>query len=358
VKAIASSYRYGLDPLYACEMTRPHPRILPYGTAAIAEAAALIRDGGIVAVPTETVYGLAADATNAEAVARIYAAKGRPSFNPLIVHVADLAAAERIAVFDADARALAEAFWPGPLTLVLPVRAHSGIASLVTAGLATIAVRVPRHRAMQGLIAASGRPLAAPSANASGGISPTTAAHVAGSLGGNVPLVIDDGATEAGLESTIVAGRTILRPGPVTAEAILTHLEHHPGGGRGPIGTSEVTGGDADHDRRPIGPWPSPGGNDGGVTAPGQLDSHYAPSKLLRLNATETASDEWFIGFGDVAGDVSLSASGNLVEAAAKLFDLLHAADANDSARIAVAPIPLDGVGEAINDRLRRAAHR
>ncbi|MCK8458407.1 MULTISPECIES: L-threonylcarbamoyladenylate synthase [Sphingomonas] len=345
-------------------MTRPHPRILPYGTAAIAEAAALIRAGGLVAVPTETVYGLAADATNAEAVARIYAAKGRPSFNPLIVHVADLAAAERIAVFDAEARALAAAFWPGPLTLVLPVREDAGIASLVTAGLATIAIRVPRHRAMQGLIAASGRPLAAPSANASGGISPTTAAHVAGSLGGNVPLIIDDGATEAGLESTIVAGRTVLRPGPVTAEAILTHLQHlpgeqpPPGEGRGPIGTSDVTDRDAHHDRPPIGPRPSPGGSEGLVTAPGQLASHYAPKKLLRLNATEAGSDEWLIGFGDVAGDVSLSASGNLVEAAAKLFDLLHAADANVRRCIAIAPIPLDSIGEAINDRLRRAAHR
>ncbi len=345
-------------------MTRPHPRILPYGTAAIAEAAALIRDGGLVAVPTETVYGLAADATNAEAVARIYAAKGRPSFNPLIVHVADLAAAERIAVFDADARALAAAFWPGPLTLVLPVRRDSGIASLVTAGLDTIAIRVPRHRAMQGVIAASGRPLAAPSANASGGISPTCAGHVAGSLGTNVPLIIDDGATEAGLESTIVAGRTVLRPGPITAEALLTHLQHtpgeqhHPGEGRGPIGTSDVTERDLHHNRPPIGPRPSPGGSKNVVTAPGQLESHYAPKKLLRLNATEAGSDEWLIGFGDVAGDVSLSASGNLVEAAAKLFDLLHAADANDCARLAIAPIPLEGIGEAINDRLRRAAHR
>ena len=334
-------------------MTRPHPVILPYGTAAVAKAAVLIRAGGIVAVPTETVYGLAADATNAEAVARIYAAKGRPSFNPLIVHVADLAAAEQIAVFDADARALAAAFWPGPLTLVLPVRSGSGIAALVTAGLETIAIRVPRHRAMQGLIAASGRPLAAPSANASGGISPTTAAHVAASLGGNVALILDDGATEAGLESTIVAGRSVLRPGPVTAEALHQHL---PGERRGPIGTSGVTERDADHHRPPIGPRPSPGGR--GVTAPGQLESHYAPSKALRLGATVAERDEWLIGFGEVAGDVSLSASGDLVEAAARLFDLLHAADANARARIAVAPIPAHGIGEAINDRLRRAAHR
>jgi tRNA threonylcarbamoyl adenosine modification protein (Sua5/YciO/YrdC/YwlC family) len=334
-------------------MTRPHPLILPYGTAAVAQAAAMIRAGGLVAVPTETVYGLAADATDAQAVAGIYAAKGRPSFNPLIVHVADLAAAERIAVFDADARALAAAFWPGPLTLVLPVRSDSGIAALVTAGLDTIAIRVPRHRAMQALIAASGRPLAAPSANASGGISPTTAAHVAASLGGNVPLILDDGATEAGLESTIVAGRTVLRPGPVTRAALLDHL---PGGGRGPDGTSDVMEGDADHGRPPTGPRPSPGGR--AVRAPGQLESHYAPSKALRLNALYAEPDEWLIGFGAVAGDVTLSASGDLVEAAAKLFDLLHAADANDHPRIAVAPIPSEGIGEAINDRLRRAAHR
>ncbi|MBB3586850.1 L-threonylcarbamoyladenylate synthase [Sphingomonas sp. BK481] len=334
-------------------MTRPHPLILPYGTAAVAQAAAMIRAGGLVAVPTETVYGLAADATDAQAVAGIYTAKGRPSFNPLIVHVADLAAAERIAVFDADARALAAAFWPGPLTLVLPVRSDSGIAALVTAGLDTIAIRVPRHRAMQALIAASGRPLAAPSANASGGISPTTAAHVAASLGGNVPLILDDGATEAGLESTIVAGRTVLRPGPVTADALLEHL---PGEGRGPGGKVAATEGDGPHGRPPTGPRPSPGGR--AVTAPGQLESHYAPSKLLRLNAVAAEPDEWLIGFGAVAGDVSLSTSRSLVEAAAKLFDLLHAADANDRPRIAVAPIPSEGIGEAINDRLRRAAHR
>ena len=234
----------------------------------------------------------------------------------------------------------------------------------MTAGLDTIAIRVPRHRAMQGLIAASGRPLAAPSANASGGISPTCAAHVAGSLGGNVPLILDDGATDAGLESTIVAGRTVLRPGPVTAEAILTHLQlpsgdqHPPGEGRGPIGASDVTRHDVRDDRPPIGPRLSPGGLGSGVTAPGQLESHYAPSKPLRLNATEAAVGEWLIGFGHVGGDVTLSGTNDLVEAAAKLFDLLHAADANDLPKIAIAPIPLEGIGEAINDRLRRAAHR
>ncbi len=321
--------------------------------AATAEAADVIRAGGLVAVPTETVYGLAADATDAAAVARIYAAKGRPSFNPLIVHVANLAEAERIAVFDADARALAAAFWPGPLTLVLPLRAESGIAALVTAGLDTIAIRVPRHRAMQDLIAASGRPLAAPSANASGGISPTRAAHVAASLGDAVGLIIDDGATEAGVESTIVMGRTVLRPGPVTVEALAVQF---PGGGRGPGGEVAVTEDGGPHDRPPTGPRPSPGNER--VTAPGQLDSHYAPKKMLRLNATAAEADEWLIGFGAVAGDVSLSASGDLIEAAARLFDLLHAADANTAARIAVAPVPADGIGEAINDRLRRAAHR
>ncbi len=311
-------------------MARPHPQILPYGTAAIATAAAVIRDGGLVAVPTETVYGLAADATDAAAVAGIYAAKGRPSFNPLIVHVADLAAAEGLAVFDADARALAAAFWPGPLTLVLPLRADSGIAALVTAGLDTVAIRVPRHRAMQDLIAASERPLAAPSANASGGISPTRAAHVALSLGDAVPVIIDDGATEAGLESTIVHGRAVLRPGPVTDADIAAVFG---------CAVMTVAAG-------------------GPMMSPGQLASHYAPRKMLRLNAVAADEDEWLIGFGAVAGDVSLSASGDPVEAAARLFDLLHAADANDSRKIAVAPIPFDGIGEAINDRLRRAAHR
>lgn len=295
--------------------------------AAVEEAAALIRAGGIVAVPTETVYGLAADARDSAAVARIYAAKGRPSFNPLIVHVGDLAAAERIAVFDADARALAARFWPGPLTLVLPVRAEAGIASLVTAGLATIALRVPAHRAMQALLAASGAPLAAPSANASNGISPTRAEHVAASLGGAVPLILDDGATAAGVESTIVAGRMILRPGPVTAEML-----------------GEVL--------------PVAAGTTAHVTAPGQLATHYAPRKPLRLMAVTREAGEWLIGFGAVEGDDTLSATGDLEEAAARLFDALHRADAGGRAAIAVAPIPQTGIGVAINDRLRRAAHR
>ncbi|WHU02076.1 L-threonylcarbamoyladenylate synthase [Sphingomonas sp. NIBR02145] len=296
--------------------------------AAIAEAAALIRAGECVAVPTETVYGLAADATESRAVAGIYAAKGRPSFNPLIVHVPDLAAAERIAVFDPQARDLATRFWPGPLTLVLPVRPDAGIASLVTAGLDTIAIRVPRHRAMQALLEASGKPLAAPSANASGSISPTRAEHVAKSLAGRIPLVIDDGATPAGVESTIVMGNQILRPGP------LTQAELFPGA---------------------PGPRLSPG-NGEGIIAPGQLDSHYAPSKPVRLHATEAKNGEYLIGFGPIHGTETLSATGDLTEAAANLFDALHRADASDALAIAVAPIPASGIGLAINDRLRRAA--
>ncbi|NYT41106.1 threonylcarbamoyl-AMP synthase [Sphingomonas sp. R-74633] len=317
----------GFAPYSSPKVSPTNPRILPYGTAAIAEAAALIRAGECVAVPTETVYGLAADATESRAVAGIYAAKGRPSFNPLIVHVPDLAAAERIAVFDDAARDLARRFWPGPLTLVLPVRADAGIASLVTAGLDTIAIRVPAHRAMQALLAASGKPLAAPSANVSGGISPTRAEHVAKSLVGRIPIVIDDGATSAGVESTIIMGSTILRPGPLTEAELFLNP----------------------------GPRLSPGSSDG-IVAPGQLDSHYAPSKPVRLEATEAQDGEYLIGFGAVPGTETLSASGNLTEAAANLFDALHRADASGAAAIAVAPIPEAGIGVAINDRLRRAA--
>lgn len=321
-------------------MSPTNPRILPYGAAAIAEAAAVIRAGGCVAMPTETVYGLAADASDSRAVAGIYAAKGRPSFNPLIVHVPDLAAAERIALFDAVARDLATRFWPGPLTLVLPVRGDAGIASLVTAGLDTIAIRVPDHRAMQALLAAAGKPLAAPSANASGSISPTRAAHVAASLAGRIPLVIDDGPTSAGIESTIVMGRTILRPGPLSQADLFS------GEGRSRGLQSEGSG---DPALRPS-PEHEP-------VAPGQLASHYAPGKPLRLDARERRTGEWLIGFGDVAGDDTLSAGGDLIEAAANLFDALHRADAGPAAAIAVAPIPTDGIGVAINDRLRRAAH-
>ena len=304
---------------------------LPFGETALAQAARLIAQGQPVAVPTETVYGLAADATDADAVARIYAAKGRPAFNPLIVHVPDLAAAKRIAVFDAGAEALAATFWPGPLTLVLPRAPDAPVASLVTAGLETVAIRVPAHRAMRALLEATGKPLAAPSANASGAISPTRAEHVRRTLEGRIPLILDDGPTEAGLESTIIAPGPpprLLREGPVTAEAIMAVL-----------GTALAGAGDR-------------------IEAPGQLSSHYAPGKPLRLDAIARQGDEWLIGFGAVAGDASLSPRGDPVEAAARLFDALHQADASDRRAIAVAPIPATGIGAAINDRLKRAAVR
>jgi L-threonylcarbamoyladenylate synthase len=297
-------------------------RVLRFSSDAIAKAARLILAAQPVAIATETVYGLAADATNADAVARIYKAKGRPSFNPLIVHVPDLAAAERIGKFGEDAKTLAAQHWPGPLTLVVPLRAEADIALIVTAGLPTIGLRVPAHPAMQALLRATGRPLAAPSANTSGAISPTRAEHVLASLGGLIPLIVDAGPTERGIESTIVAATggplRLLRPGPIAIDA-------------------EMAAGER-------------------IEAPGQLASHYAPAKPLRLDATDAAADEYLIGFGDIAGDDSLSRSGDLVEAAARLFDLLHRADSSDRPRIAVAPVPDDGLGAAINDRLRRAA--
>lgn len=296
--------------------------IVPHGREGIARAAALILEGLPVAVPTETVYGLAADATNEEAVARIYAAKGRPGFNPLIVHVVDFAAAERIGDFPAAARAAAEVHWPGPLTLVVPLRSDAPIAPAVTAGLATIALRCPASEAMQDLLRASGRPLAAPSANASGGVSPTTAGHVLRSLRGRIALIVDGGPTRIGLESTIVAfdgdSPRLLRAGPIDFDAAVST------GGR--------------------------------IEAPGQLASHYAPSKPLRLDAREAAPDEWLIGFGAVVGNDSLSPGGDLADAAASLFAALHRADLSPCARIAVAPVPDEGIGRAINDRLRRAA--
>jgi L-threonylcarbamoyladenylate synthase len=305
--------------------------VLPFDSAAIAEAAVLIVAGQPVAVPTETVYGLAADARNAEAVARIYAAKGRPDFNPLIVHVPDLDAAERLGVFGAVERALAARFWPGPLTLVVRRAADCPVASIATAGLDTIAIRVPGHRAMQALLAESGAPLAAPSANASGRVSPTKAGHVLASLDGRIALVIDDGPTSAGVESTIarVQGGTveILRPGPMTREML-----------------AAASG------------LPVTGVKGSEIVAPGMLASHYAPGKPMRLGATGFADNEYGIGFGAVAGDYNLSAVGDLTEAASRLFDALHAGAASAKAKIAVAAIPLEGLGAAINDRLARAA--
>ena len=298
-------------------------RVLPFSDEAIAEAARLIRAGEPVAIATETVYGLAADATDAEAIASIYEAKGRPSFNPLIIHVTNMAEASHIGSLDERARSLAERHWPGPLTLVVPLKEGAPIAALVTAGLPTVGLRVPSHPAMQALLRAVGRPLAAPSANASGSISPTRAGHVLKSLGGRIPLIVDAGPTERGLESTIVAATggplRLLRRGPIELEAVEANVS--------------------------------------AIEAPGQLASHYAPSKPLRLNATEAEPDEYLIGFGSVRGDATLSAAGDLIEAASRLFDLLHQADASDVARIAVAPVPNAGLGAAINDRLKRAAN-
>lgn len=303
----------------------------PYDGAALAEAAMLIRVGEPVAVPTETVYGLAADATNAAAVARIYAAKGRPSFNPLIVHVADIAMARRLVAFSPSAEKLAAVFWPGALTMVLPRLPDCPVADLASAGLQTLAVRLPSHPAMRALIAAAGVPLAAPSANHSGGISPTRANHVLASLGGRIPFILDAGATSNGVESTIVRPEedrvVLLRPGPVTAAMI----EEAVG-----LSVAQASG--------------------EGISAPGQLESHYAPSKPLRLNCVAPAADQYHIGFGAGPSHYNLSTRGDLVEAAANLFAALHDADASTLPRISVAPIPNEGIGVAINDRLKRAA--
>lgn len=314
--------------------------ILPADDAGIQTAIHLMHQGAPVALPTETVYGLAADATQAHAVAGIYAAKGRPSFNPLIVHVPSLAAAQALVTFNADALRLAEVYWPGALTLVLPKRADSGIAEIVTAGLSTLAIRVPAHPVMQQLLRAYGKPLAAPSANASGMMSPTCAAHVAQSLGGCIPLILDGGACAVGLESTIIAcaGQgddaqvlRLLRPGGLTVEQI-----------------TQETG---------LVVQAGQGGESAPIESPGQMASHYAPRKPLRLNAVVADADEHLIGFGAVRGAESLSLTGDLTEAAANLFAALHRADASSVPRIAIAPIPMQGLGVAINDRLARAAH-
>lgn len=313
------------NPVYSTKSCR-------YGAEALREAALLIRAGEPVAVPTETVYGLAADATDNHAVAAIYSAKGRPSFNPLICHVADRDMARALAHLSPVAEMLAEHFWPGPLTLVLPVKADSGLSHLVTAGLPTVALRLPAHPAMRALIRESGRPLAAPSANRSGGISPTRAEHVLASLDGKVRMVLDEGPTSEGLESTIAAPEAsqirLLRPGPIT-ETML----------------AEATG-------LPV----VAGKGDVAIEAPGQLESHYAPSKPVRLDALRAEADEYLIGFGLMPCHINLSPEADLREAGANLFAALHIADASASARIAVAPIPPEGIGAAINDRLKRAA--
>ncbi len=303
--------------------------------AGIAKAARILRAGGLVAVPTETVYGLAARADSAEAVAKIYAAKGRPDFNPLIVHVANLDQAKQIGQFDAVTERIAREEWPGPLTLVVPLVAGAAVAPAVSAGLPTIALRCPQHSVMGALLDQIDFPLAAPSANPSGSISPTSAEHVLASLMGKVDLVLDGGPTRAGLESTILAVRgdgswQVLRPGPITREDI---AERYFGGAIAPNAVGEAV-----------------------IEAPGQLSSHYSPGKPMRLGAVEVAPDDFVIGFGSVAGDCSLSEEGDLQVAAQRLYDCLHLAAASSKQTIAVAPIPDEGIGQAINDRLRRAA--
>lgn len=298
--------------------------------ADLARAAEVLRTDGLVAFPTETVYGLGGNAYSGTAVARIYAAKGRPSFNPLIVHVLDINVAQRYVIWSDVAEQLANAFWPGPLTMVLRLRNNHGISSLVTAGLDTLAIRVPAHPAAQGLLRAFDGPVAAPSANLSGRISPTTAAHVLAGLGGRITAILDDGPCAVGVESTIVGlsqTATLLRPGGLSTDRIEAQLGYtlcHPDG-------------------------------NAPLTAPGQLRSHYAPSATVRLNANKSHDDEVLLGFGPMACDLNLSISGDLTQAAANLFDHLHQLDAT-SRPIAVAPIPDTGLGIAINDRLRRAA--
>jgi L-threonylcarbamoyladenylate synthase len=306
-------------------------RLLGPDADGIAEAARLLAEGALVAFPTETVYGLGGDARDDRAVARIFEAKGRPRFNPLIVHLPDLDTARRYCTVGHQAERLAAAFWPGALTLVLPLRPDAGLSPLVTADLPTVAIRVPAHPVARALLAAFGGPLAAPSANPSGRISPTRAEHVLDGLSGRIAAVVDGGACDVGVESTILALNpvpTLLRPGGIPAEAIESCL-----------GQPLARGGSAE---RP--------------NAPGQLASHYAPAVALRLDATEARPGEALLGFGPTPGaDLTLSETGDLVEAAATLFHALRTLDMLGKP-IAVAPVPDQGLGRAINDRLRRAA--
>jgi len=301
----------------------------------IAKAARILERGGLVAVPTETVYGLAARADSGEAVARIYEAKGRPSFNPLIVHMRDTEQAQNVADFPPYALHLAAAHWPGPLTLVLPRREKVALASAVTAGLPTIAIRVPAHPVMQALLKAVPFPIAAPSANRSGFISPTSAQHVLASLDGRIDLALDDGrGCERGIESTILAVHSDdtweeLRAGPLDPQKLNLDYEGQRRASASPVKA---------------------------ITAPGQIASHYSPGKPMDLEAQSASADTYHIGFGAIEGDLNLSRDGDLDEAAARLYDALHAAAQDPRARIAVAPIPNDGIGRAINDRLQRAA--
>ncbi len=304
--------------------------LLPNATG-YGRAVEILSQGGLVSFPTETVYGLGADARDDHAIARIFEAKGRPRFNPLIVHVSDATAAQHYVEWNDTAEMLAHAFWPGPLTLVLPLRADNGLSPLVTADLPTLAIRVPAHPVGQTMLTQFGGPVAAPSANPSGQISPTNATHVQNGLSGRIEAIIDGGACEVGLESTILGlsgTPRILRPGGLITEQIEAcvgyALEHHQ--------------------------------SDDPLSAPGQMQSHYAPGALVRLNATMAKPDELFLGFGQMECDINLSTASNLTEAAANLFRYLHDLDQRAAKAIAVAPIPETGLGCAINDRLRRAA--
>ena len=313
--------------------------LLAESATALAQGAALLRAGGLVAFATETVYGLGADATSGAAVAGVYAAKGRPAFNPLIAHVASVDDALREGVFSQGALALAQAFWPGPLTLVVPAAGGCSVCDLARAGLDTVALRVPGHPFARALIKAAGRPIAAPSANRSGHVSPTNAAHVLADLSGRIDMVIDGGAAQVGVESTVIAcvgdGARLLRPGEVSRQA------------------AQLVIGRA-LDDAPLG--------DAGVIAPGQLASHYAPRAAVRLNARDLRAGEVGLDFCGVFGAgqggrvIDLSPGRDLVEAAARLFAALRALDASGAAVIAVASVPDEGLGEAINDRLGKAA--
>ena len=323
--------------------------VAPAGPAAVDRAAATLAAGGLVALPTETVYGLGADATNDSAVARLYAAKERPSFNPLIAHVAGLDAARSLAQFDAQALALAGAFWPGPLTLVLPRRPGSPVGQLATAGLDTVAVRAPSHPVARAILAAFGKPVAAPSANRSGRVSPTSAQHVQADLAGRIDLIIDDGASPLGVESTVLSCSggdvAVLRPGAVPRAAVERLL------GR----TVAITTPGGNGDLNQGGPRP---------IAPGMLASHYAPRATVRMNAITVMPGEALLAFGAVLPPgaaearavLNLSSRGDVVEAAANLFSHLRILDSTGTSSICVMPVPNEGLGEAINDRLRHAA--
>lgn len=322
----------------------PTTRVVFADADAIAQATLVLAAGGLVAFPTETVYGLGADATNVAAIARLYAAKGRPAFNPLIAHVADIDAARTLGVLDYAAEKLSAAFWPGPLTLVLRRGLKCPVAELATAGLNTIAVRVPGHPVAREILRAFGKPIVAPSANRSGHVSPTIAAHVLADLRGRVDLIVDGGPAWVGLESTIVAcidgSAMLLRPGGLPRADLARAL-----GGALADAPAMRTGADA-------------------LIAPGMLASHYAPKARLRLDATNVGAGEALLAFGpkQIPGDgravrvLNLSPSGDLAEAAGNLFSHLRALDSVGAATIAVMPVPHDGLGEAINDRLARAA--